>query len=315
MYDHMAIQRPEMSVRMQNTSDFINFLLTNYLPRSAATRFMGWFSKIESPLITRFSLGLWQLFADDLKLAEARKSTFSSLHDCFIRELKPGARPLTTDPNTLVSPCDAIIGAHGRIHGNQLLQIKGSPYTLEELLPIDGLADDYSGGHYVTLRLKSSMYHHMHAPADCRVTELDYISGDTWNVNPPTLRRLQKVFCKNERVALPLETQWLDTSLMLVPVAAILVASIRLYCLPIPLNLAYRGPNHFTFNAIYCRGDDMGYFEHGSTIIMLCKGPWVFCPQIQEGREIQMGEALLRRQDIDGDHEPAINATSVTLTS
>ena len=280
---------------MRNTFDFFNFLLTNYLPRSAATRFMGWFSKINSPLLTWFSLRIWRIFADDLNLAEARKSSFNSLHDCFVRELKPGVRPLTTDPEALASPCDAVIGAHGRIDGSQLLQIKGSPYTLEELLPIDGLAEDYRDGCYVTLRLKSSMYHHMHAPADCRISRLDYISGDTWNVNPPTLRRLQKVFCKNERVALPLETRWSDTSLLLVPVAAVLVASIRLHCLPYPLNLAYRGPNHFTFDAAYRRGEDMGYFEHGSTIIMLCKGPWEFCKQVKEGAVIRMGEALLRR--------------------
>src|SRR5215475_15972324 len=84
----------------------LNFLLTNRVPRAALTRFMGWFSKIENPLVRDFSIGLWKLFSD-LDLSEAKKSHFRSLHDCFVRELKDGARPVDPDPRILVSPCDA----------------------------------------------------------------------------------------------------------------------------------------------------------------------------------------------------------------
>src|SRR6187200_2787766 len=94
----------------------INFLLTNRIPRHLLTRFMGWFSKIEQPLIRDASIGLWRLFSD-LDLAEARKTEFRSVRECFTRELKPGARPVDPDPGSVVSPCDAIVGAHGRIAG------------------------------------------------------------------------------------------------------------------------------------------------------------------------------------------------------
>src|SRR5215472_16527719 len=90
----------------------INFLLTNRIPRRLATRFMGWFSKIENPVVRKASIALWRLFAD-LDLSEARSNNFRSLHDCFTRELKEGARPVDRDPDTVVSPCDAIVGAHG----------------------------------------------------------------------------------------------------------------------------------------------------------------------------------------------------------
>src|SRR6202030_1143030 len=70
----------------------LNFLLTNRIPRAALTRFMGWFSKVENPLVRDFSLLCWKLFSD-LDLSEAKQTHFKSLHDCFTRELKPGLRP------------------------------------------------------------------------------------------------------------------------------------------------------------------------------------------------------------------------------
>src|SRR5262252_2149578 len=86
----------------------VNFLLTNRIPRRLLTRFMGWFSKIEQPLVRDLSIAVWRLLAD-LRLDEAKKQRFASLHDCFIRELKPGARPICEDAGVMVSPCDAIV--------------------------------------------------------------------------------------------------------------------------------------------------------------------------------------------------------------
>src|SRR5262245_3750984 len=158
----------------------LNFLLTNRIPRRLATRFMGWFSRIEQPLVRDLSIAVWRLFSD-LDLSEAKTTRFKSLHDCFTRELKDGARPIDADPQMLVSPCDAIVGACGTIAGSELLQIKGFPYTLQDLLGEPDLAEIYRGGRYATLRLTSSMYHRFHAPHDCRVEQVTYISGDTWN--------------------------------------------------------------------------------------------------------------------------------------
>ena len=107
----------------------LNFLLTNRIPRAALTRFMGWFSKIENPLVRDLSIGCWKLFSD-LDLSEAKKTHFKSLHDCFTRELKPGLRPFDPDPNVVASPSDAIVGAHGTIRDGELYQIKGAPYSL-----------------------------------------------------------------------------------------------------------------------------------------------------------------------------------------
>src|SRR5215469_5248082 len=130
----------------------VNFLLTNRIPRRLATQFFGWFSKIEQPLVRDLSMGVWRQFAD-LDLSEAREGHFRSLHDCFIRRLKDGARPIDTNADLLVSPCDAIIGASGSVEDGQVLQIKGFPYKLRDLLADQAHAEIYHNGCYATLRL------------------------------------------------------------------------------------------------------------------------------------------------------------------
>src|SRR5262245_60246010 len=167
----------------------LNFLLTNRVPRRALTRFMGWFSRIEQPFVRDLSIAIWRLFCD-VDLSDAKKSNFRSMRDCFTRELKEGARPIDPDPGVLVSPCDAIVGASGMVVENVLLQVKGYPYTLNELLCDPELALRYRNGRYATLRLTAGMYHRFHAPYDCRVSRVTHIAGDAWNVNPIALKRI-----------------------------------------------------------------------------------------------------------------------------
>src|SRR5690606_28019568 len=195
-------------------------------------------------------------FFSDVDLSEAKKTRFCSMHDCFTRELKEGARPVDPDPAVLVSPCDAIVGAGGALADTKLFQIKGLPYRLEDLLGDGRLAEAHANGRYVTLRLTAGMYHRFHAPDDCRVEEVTYISGDTWNVNPIALRRVENLFCRNERAVIRTRLP-AGHAVTLVPVAAILVASIRLHCLDAPLRLVRRGLNVFSCAASYRRGEEM----------------------------------------------------------
>jgi phosphatidylserine decarboxylase len=270
----------------------LNFLLTNRIPRAALTRFMGWFSKIENPIVRDVSIACWRMFSD-LDLSEAKKSKFRSLHDCFTRELKPGLRTPDDDPSILVSPSDAIIGAHGAIADTELFQIKGALYSLLDLLGDPALVDAHRNGRFITLRLTSSMYHRFHAPHDCRIERVTFISGDTWNVNPIALKRIERLFCKNERAVI--QTRLASgEALTLVPVAAILVASIRLHFLDIVLNARTRGPSVLPCDAMVRKGDELGYFEHGSTIIVLAPDGFEFCANVSEGARISAGQPLMR---------------------
>jgi phosphatidylserine decarboxylase len=275
----------------------LNFLLTNRLPRRWLTQFMGWFSKIEQPWVRDLSIAVWKYFSD-LDLSEAKKREFTSMHDCFTRELRAGARIVDPCEGVMTSPVDAIVGAHGPIEGTQVFQAKGFPYTLQDLLGKDEPLDDWRDGYFVTLRLTSSMYHRFHAPYDCIVEKVRYFSGDTWNVNPIALRRVQQLFCKNERSFIL--TRLAGTApcsgqrVALVPVAAILVASIRLHFLDVLFHLKYTGPKAIACDAPFAKGQEMGWFQHGSTVIVLAPRGFTFCAGLESGSGVRMGQALMR---------------------
>jgi phosphatidylserine decarboxylase len=271
----------------------VNFLLTNRIPRRLATQFIGWFSRIEQPVVRDLSIAVWRLFAD-LDLSEAKKEQFNSLHDCFIRELKDGVRPIDQRGQILVSPCDAIVGACGEVAGTEVYQAKGFPYALQDLLCDEELVEAYRDGCYATLRLKSSMYHRFHAPHDGRIERVRYISGDTWNVNPIALKRIERLFCKNERAALTLKLAPSGQVVTLVAVAAILVASIRLHCLAEAFNRNYRGRSVIDCDSPVRKGEELGWFEHGSTIIVFAPDNFALCEHIRDGAAIRVGEPLMR---------------------
>jgi phosphatidylserine decarboxylase len=270
----------------------LNFLLTNRIPRRFASRFIGWFSQLEHPLLARTSIGIWRLFTD-LDLSESKTQRFKSLHACFTRELKDGARPVDFDPRVMTSPCDAIIGASGAVDGDLLVQAKGFSYTLRDLLIDQQLVDHYVDGLYVTLRLTSSMYHRFHAPHDCSIERVIYIPGDTWNVNPIALKRVPKLFCKNERAIMPMVLRESGLIVTLVPVAAILVASIQLHFLPMLLSANYHGDADIPCNASFNKGEELGWFQHGSTIIVFAPKGFTFCDAVREGSTIRVGQPLM----------------------
>jgi phosphatidylserine decarboxylase len=274
----------------------LNFVLTNRLPRVALTRFMGRFAKIRNPMVRVPSIAAFKFFARP-DLGEAKQQKFDSLRDCFVRELKEGARPFDADPQVVCSPSDGIIGAHGRIQGDELLQIKGMPYSLTELLGNDAaaaqLAQQHQGGSYVTLRLRAGMYHRFHAPADCRVRRVTHIQGDAWNVNPIALKRVKSLYCRNDRAVIEAELPT-GQHLTLVPVGAILVASVRLHFLDLNLHHDYAGAQVIPCDAELKRGQEMGWFEHGSTIVVLAPPGLELVEELATGSEVRAGQGLLR---------------------
>jgi phosphatidylserine decarboxylase len=258
---------------------------------------VGWWSQIKNPLIRDFSIGIWKLFSD-LDLNEAAKTKFDSMHDCFIRELKPGARTVDMRPNFLSSPCDAIVGECGAIDHTQVFQAKGFPYSLTSLMgftPRTGeLVESLKNGTYITLRLTSSMYHRFHAPADATLTHVTHISGDTWNVNPIALKRVEQLFCKNERAVLNFKMQD-GTPFVMVPVAAILVASLRLHAINLMFHVDYSGPNEIPCAIQTYKGQELGWFQHGSTILMFVPKGFQLAEGIATGQRIKMGQALMEK--------------------
>ena len=280
----------ELIQRLVSQED-LNFLLTNRIPRIALTHFMGWFSQLRHPWLAKASIWVWQQFAD-LDLSEAKEQRFDSLHDCFIRQLRPGARPIDEDANTLVSPCDGIVGAMGQIVDGQVYQAKGYPYSLEELLGPHESVKEWQDGLFMTIRITSAMYHRFHAPYTGSIQHIRYFSGDTWNVNPIALKRVEKLFCKNERAFLDMHIQNGKYRIALVPVAAILVASIRIHGIDTVFHSRYKGAETFACNLNFDKGQELGWFEHGSTILVFVPKGFSFAKGIEEGTHLQVGKAI-----------------------
>ena len=283
----MTLRDRIMKVVLQ---DDLNFFLTNRLPRRSLTRLMGRMSKVELAPVRAPSIALWRFFADP-DLRDARDARFRSLHHAFTRALKEGARPFEADPGVLASPCDAIVGACGRLAAGRLYQVKGRDYDLEELLQEE--IGPFADGCFATLRLTAGMYHRFHAPHDLRVRSVRYIPGDAWNVNRSALKRVDRLYCRNERAVIHARLAS-GAPILLVPVAAILVAGLRLSFLDPDALLRCGGPRTIACDARLSKGSEMGWFEHGSTIIALAPPGFGLCAGIVEGAAIRAGEPLMR---------------------
>lgn len=287
-----ATRHPRGLMRLLLQED-VNFLLTNRLPRRWATQIVGRIARVEHPLVRIPALALWRAFAG-VDLSDAATTRFRSLGDGFTRALRAGARPYDPDPAVIASPCDAIVGAHGRIAGDRVYQVKGFPYRLGELIPDPVLAARFRDGSFVTLRLTAGMYHRFHAPHDLRVEGVTYRSGDCWNVNPIALKRVERLFCRNERAVIEARVEPWGVPILLVPVAAILVASIRLHLVDAERSIRDLGGARLACDAPVAKGEEMGWFEHGSTILVFLPVGVRLAPELAEGRPIRAGQPLAR---------------------
>jgi phosphatidylserine decarboxylase len=284
----MKVQPASLAVRAREE---LNFVLTNRIPRLAATRLLGWFSRIEHPLVVRPAIALWRAFGG-LDLQDCPRRRFRSIHDCFTRELRPGARAPDPTPGVLLSPCDGIVVACGVLRGLEMLQAKGLDYSLGQLLGDTALAERFREGTWVSLRLSAGMYHRFHAPADAVLSRVRHIAGDTWNVNPPALARVPQLYCRNERMVIELTLrQPAGATLLLVPVAAVGVAGIRLRGIEGRFGLGYEGPTLLDCAFSRRRGEELGHFEQGSTIVVIA--PPGFTPLVAIGDRLRAGERLL----------------------
>jgi phosphatidylserine decarboxylase len=138
------------------------------------------------------------------------------------------------------------------------------------------------------------MYHRFHAPYDCQVNSVVHFPGDGWNVNPVALQRVEQLFCKNERAVIRTRLGCAGHALTLVPVAAILVAGIRLHFLDLT---SVGQPSHrrtFPCDVSLRKAEEMGWFEHGSTIIVFAAARFRLCDGVTEGMTVRAGQGLLR---------------------
>lgn len=285
-------------------ADWLLLQLLKLLPKNALSRTVGAFMSLRWP----FGLGqLWvRAFARwvGADLSEVREPMrhFDSIQSFFVRALAPGARPLDPDPAAFLSPCDGAFGASGRIEAGTLLQVKGRPYALAALLASNERAKAFEGGQFATLYLSPRDYHRFHAPCDAEVERVDYVPGRLWPVNRIGLEGVPGLFARNERLCVhlwPRDAAGMrrrgSGAVCVVAVGATMVGKTKLAFSTLETNARGRSAAACVFGhgeVRLARGQEMGRFEFGSTLVVIVPPGSVRLEPREPGTPLRMGERI-----------------------
>ncbi|WP_249669722.1 archaetidylserine decarboxylase [Polycladospora coralii] len=278
---------------MKMNDKFIMYGL-KLLPKKRLSRFIG--SMARKSFSRHFIRLYMRLFSIDLSDVKKPIHEFEHLLDFFIRELKPGSRPIASDQNAIVSPVDGVISQFGTIRNGELIQAKGINYTLEELL--DGnraYIDQFNGGQFITIYLSPKDYHRIHAPVSGQVKQISYFPGALYPVNEAGVRLIPGLFAKNERLVTFIERE--SGPVALIKVGATNVGSIRLSfddeIITNPAREKQKLDKLYQPPIPFAKGDEVGWFEFGSTIILLFRpNQMKWMNAIEEGKSVRMGECI-----------------------
>lgn len=280
-------------------SDSIKISFQKYAPKHAITRLVG---KLASAKLGSITTAIIKVFIKQYKINmnEALHSDpayFKTFNEFFVRELKEGARPVAESAQTLVHPADACVSQFGPIENGLLIQAKAHNYSAQELLGGDAeLYNEFKDGSFATLYLSPSDYHRVHMPCDGTLRKMIYVPGDLYSVNPLTADNIPNLFARNERVVCIFDTEFGPMAQVLV--GATIVGSIELIwsgtVTPPRGNTVHSWdyPAEGNQSVILKKGDEMGRFKLGSTVINLfAKDAITFDNSMANGVKTQLGTA------------------------
>ncbi|MCF6092781.1 archaetidylserine decarboxylase [Microaerobacter geothermalis] len=269
------------------------------MPKKELSRLVGHWTRSRT---SRFLIPIFtKKYKINLEEAKYPVQHYKSLSEFFIRTLKPEVRPIDQDKRKFVSPVDGRVSQYGRIQKGELIQAKGVTYTVTQLLGDPKEAQQFEGGSYITIYLSPRDYHRVHYPTDGEVIKAVYIPGKLFPVNQMGVEGYPGLFAKNERLITYMNIEDLttgDARLAVIKVGATIVGSVRVhYDANLSTNKRGGKVEEKIFSPpIPCtRGEEIGYFEFGSTVILLYSKPLEFLPHIQLGAFIKMGEAIGKR--------------------
>lgn len=261
--------------------------LLSKMPLRSYSQWMGALADIPIPLPFRDSL--WGLLASrfgmNLAEAEYEPRAYESFNALFTRKLKPGIRSLADDENAIISPVDATISALGCADRDRLLQAKGVDYSIYDLLGDDEFATRLAGGSYITFYLQPKDYHRIHAPCDAQLITCRRWPGSAFPVQPHFQRHLKGLFVRNERVVLELDSH-------LGRIAAVFVGAAAVSAITTPFEDGQLSYKAFDTPIDIKRGDEIGVFNLGSTVILIFEPQRIELNAIEVGESVQMGQAL-----------------------
>jgi phosphatidylserine decarboxylase len=250
----------------------IIYIFLYLIPKNLVSNLMGKLVSIKWPkkmalFINKAFVGIFNI---NINEAEKPLTEYETLQDLFIRRLKPGAREASQGDN-IFSPCDGFLSVFGAIKDDELIQAKGRMYSLLNLLEDKELSAKFKDGFFATIYLSPKDYHRFHMPVDGHINKTIYIPGALWPVNKWAVNNIQDLFCQNERVISLVSPSGKSGFIAHVAVGATMVGKIDLDYCKIP---EYKNTRDKVIidhgESIYLsKGDDLGKFMFGSTIILL----------------------------------------------
>ena len=270
--------------------------LQRILPKQALSRLVAKAGESNLPWLKNALIGL-AIKAFNINMDEALTSNlddYKNFNAFFTRELKPGVRPLDIEIDSIASPADGAISQAGKINKNKILQAKGIDYTAERLLGNDVDAKRYHEGSFATIYLSPRDYHRVHIPIEGKLKRTRYIPGSLFSVNDMTAQALPGLFARNERLVCEFESNDAGTFAVIF-VGAILVAGIETVWsgFETPGLGAVRDTDFSGQSLNFMKGDEIGRFKFGSTVILLFQNQaanWE--DSINANAAVQMGQKI-----------------------
>lgn len=273
-----------------NVTTPLPILLQHAMPRHALTRFAGWMagSKWPAQFLIRDFIRRYQVNMNEA--LDPDPSGYATFNEFFTRALKPDARPLSSA--TWISPVDGSISQANRLQDGRIIQAKGHDYSTAGLLADAQAAIPYQQGSFCTLYLSPRDYHRIHMPHDGALRSMHWIPGDLYSVNPLSAEHIPGLFARNERLVCHFDSA--HGPFVMVLVGATIVGSIATVWHGQIAPPRTDQPRHWQYPAPIRlqRGEEMGRFLLGSTVIMLWPDVFDFETGWQPGRAIRMGEAM-----------------------
>ncbi len=271
----------------------MKYLFLRLLPKNLVSRLVGLLSDIRFPRpFLRTVIYLYCRFYDvrleEMKLSLEEMENFNAF---FVRELKPGSRPIDQNPKSVISPVDGTISEFGNIENGLLVQTKGVLYSLADLV---GKKDAvlYDKGYFVTIYLCPADYHRIHTPIAGKVNRFSYFSGNLWPVNNLGVQNVGGLFALNERIITPIEG--VKGTVALIKVGATVVGRIKVNFNDLSSNSGKKTQLQLPVIPAkqYKKGDEIGRFELGSTVILLFEKDRFTPEDLYNGKKIQLGQVI-----------------------
>jgi phosphatidylserine decarboxylase len=273
--------------------------LLRALPRRAVSRVLGALADaplpraILGPAISAYVRG----FRVDLSEADVPRPRYRTFREFFARPLRTGARPIDSDPTAIVSPVDGRVHASGVLAAGSVVPAKGVPYPLADLLGSERDAAALEGGTFLTLYLSPRDYHRIHWPFDASVSTVRHLPGDLWPVDAAAVDGIERLFVRNERVAVVGEPAG-GGAFAIVAVGALNVGSIRLSFHPLRTNRGGGRRRAFAFSPPLAvrRGEELGWFDFGSAVVLAVSADAGRLDPLPREAPVQVGRRVGRNE-------------------